>query len=159
WQGIELEPKGVGKLVCEEQDFEGNIWLGTENGLVRIRTTPARSYTRRDELADNNAWSVCEGTDGTIWVGTDHGLSAITPRGEVWNWREIEPALEYCDRCLLPNRSGGVMISKMDEAIYEFQDGVFTKRLTYQQLPGLSTGLGEDSFGRLLVFTSHSVLV
>jgi len=159
WQPIDLGSQSIEKVTCQEQDTEGNTWLGTINGLVRLRTAVVRSYTRREGLAHNNAWSVCEGTDGTIWVGTQHGLSAISPGGQALNWRGTEPLLDYCDRCVWPNRSGGVLIAKQDEGIYEFQDGRFTKRFPYNSLPGLTTGLWEDSRGRLVIATSAAVVL
>jgi signal transduction histidine kinase/ligand-binding sensor domain-containing protein len=159
WETNDLGGQLSGEATSMEQDLEGNTWLGTANGLVRLRTAPARSYTARDGLADNNAWSVCEGTDGTIWVGTDHGLSAITADGQVLNWRGSEPLPDYCDRCVWPNHEGGVWIAKQDEGIYEFQNGQFVKRFPYNSLPGLTTGLWEDSSGRLVVCTSAAVLL
>jgi signal transduction histidine kinase len=159
WETSDLGGQLSGEATCMEQDLEGNTWIGTANGLIRLRTAAARSYTARDGLADNNAWSVCEGTDGTIWVGTDHGLSAITVKGQVLNWRGSEPLLDYCDRCVWPTHEGGVWIAKQDEGIYQFQNGQFIKRFPYNSLPGLTTGLWEDSSGRLVVCTSTSVLL
>src|SRR5207247_3635356 len=56
---------------------EGNLWLGTEQGLVQLQRRRIRAYTKRDGLADDHVWSVCEGNEGTIWAGTDRGLSRI----------------------------------------------------------------------------------
>jgi signal transduction histidine kinase/ligand-binding sensor domain-containing protein len=63
---------------CLYQDREGSIWIGTNDGLSRLRKSRFRLYTTREGLAHNKAAGIIEGRDGTIWVFSDGGgLSAI----------------------------------------------------------------------------------
>jgi diguanylate cyclase (GGDEF)-like protein len=58
-------------------DREGNLWLGSNRGLVRLRDAPLRSLTRRHGLSDDFVRSVLPDADGTLWVGTSLGLNRI----------------------------------------------------------------------------------
>jgi len=69
---------------CAIQDFQGYIWLGTTNGLVRydghdmkvFRSVPGESPT----LIDNSIYALCQSGDSTIWIGTPNGLSRYNPK-------------------------------------------------------------------------------
>jgi signal transduction histidine kinase/ligand-binding sensor domain-containing protein len=80
----------VGELACHVvsascvyEDRDSNLWLGTEDGLVRITRPLFRTFTTRDGLPDNNCWSVSEGSSGEIWVGTDKGVARIANKSVI----------------------------------------------------------------------------
>jgi len=55
-------------------DHRGDLWIATDNGLVRLSNGHFFRYTTADGLSDNTVWQVTEGTDGDIWIGTAKGL-------------------------------------------------------------------------------------
>jgi len=63
------------------EDFKGNIWLGTQNGLHRINikertVTPFwSSYYDTLSICDNNVMSLICDRDGYVWIGTKSGLN------------------------------------------------------------------------------------
>ena len=59
------------------EDREGNLWLGSMNGLFRLEPKRLRVYSRRNGLRSDDTQAVAEGADGTIWVGTGEGISGI----------------------------------------------------------------------------------
>ncbi len=71
---------------CMFQDREGNIWIGTDNGLNMI-TQAAYQFRHYKHVPDQPATlshnlilSVYEGRDGTIWLGTmGGGLNRLDP--------------------------------------------------------------------------------
>ena len=141
--------------VCMEEGRNGNLWLGTDQGLVQLRKRQVRSYTTRDGLASEQVWSVCEATDGTIWVGTHVGIShiqdgAVAPRNASdLSWAEV--------RSVWPGRAGGVRIATRLNGIYELTD-----RLQFQvptnALPNRKiAALYEDRAARLWVGTQNGV--
>jgi len=56
------------------EDREGNIWVGTTNGLDRFRTSVVSTISASQGLS-LPAWSVASAHDGSIWIGTDDGVN------------------------------------------------------------------------------------
>jgi ligand-binding sensor domain-containing protein/signal transduction histidine kinase len=54
-----------------------DLWVGTPDGLTRIRDGHALLFTAADGLADNFVRSLFADTDGTLWIGTNNGLSHL----------------------------------------------------------------------------------
>ena len=53
------------------EDREGNVWAGSDSGLFRVRRRSITTFTREDGLADNNTYSIAQGTDQTMCRGRD----------------------------------------------------------------------------------------
>jgi ligand-binding sensor domain-containing protein/signal transduction histidine kinase len=54
---------------------DGDVWVGTPDGLNRIGRNGISSYTSADGLADDFIRSVLVAPDGSIWIGTRRGLT------------------------------------------------------------------------------------
>ncbi|HZE81612.1 MAG TPA: two-component regulator propeller domain-containing protein [Candidatus Polarisedimenticolia bacterium] len=67
----EIRTKFISSLFL---DHRGDLWIATDNGLVRFSNGHFFRYTTADGLSDNTVWQVTEGTDGDIWIGTAKGL-------------------------------------------------------------------------------------
>jgi signal transduction histidine kinase/ligand-binding sensor domain-containing protein len=57
---------------------DGDLWVGTPDGLNRIHYGAVDSYTSFDGLPDDFIRSLLVDTDGSVWVGTRHGLAHMT---------------------------------------------------------------------------------
>jgi signal transduction histidine kinase/ligand-binding sensor domain-containing protein len=66
----------------------GDVWVGTPDGLNRIRGGRVDTYTSADGLPDDFIRSLFVDTDGSLWIGTRHGLAHLTERSGG------EPAIE-----------------------------------------------------------------
>jgi signal transduction histidine kinase/ligand-binding sensor domain-containing protein len=76
-EGRRLETELANDLVESLfEDREGNIWVGTNNGLSRFRFGKIFPFTKRDGLSSDRVSSV-ETTGSTVWVGTQTGLNRI----------------------------------------------------------------------------------
>ena len=53
----------------------GDLWVGTPDGLNRIRHGQIDTYTSADGLPDDFIRSLLVDTDGSLWIGTRHGLA------------------------------------------------------------------------------------
>jgi signal transduction histidine kinase len=58
------------------EDREGNIWVGTNNGLYRFRYGSVLSLTTRDGLSNDHVSSVVVEGSG-VWIGTESGLNVV----------------------------------------------------------------------------------
>lgn len=65
------------------QDREHNIWVGTSNGLKRVREVPFTNLTTYNGLQDNFVRTVLEHPDGSLWVGSTAGLDRYATDGSI----------------------------------------------------------------------------
>jgi signal transduction histidine kinase len=87
--GRQFETELANDLVeCLFEDREGNIWVGTNNGLSRFRFGKIFSLTKRDGLSSDRTSSV-ETTGRTVWVGTQAGLNRIDKEHVQWLLRGL----------------------------------------------------------------------
>lgn len=56
----------------------GDLWVGTPDGLNRIRRGQIDTFTSADGLPDDFIRALLVDTDGSLWVGTRHGLAHWT---------------------------------------------------------------------------------
>jgi signal transduction histidine kinase/ligand-binding sensor domain-containing protein len=146
WTALDLGALPASSIVCMEQDREGNLWLGTGEGLVQLQRPAVKVYTTRDGLADDNVWTVCQSEDGMMWVGSDHGLNCIRD-GRVVPVGAGEPEPGTGVYCLWPGRDGSVWLPKIYCGLLEVQGGQFSKWLEPAQMPGLIRALYQTRSG------------
>jgi signal transduction histidine kinase/ligand-binding sensor domain-containing protein len=53
---------------------DGDLWVGTPDGLSRIRGGKVTTFTSADGLPDDFIRSLLVDTDGSLWIGTRRGL-------------------------------------------------------------------------------------
>ncbi len=73
---------------CFFQDSDGDVWLGTEEGLYKINSVNGavmRVYRKKDGLADESIYSVQEDDNKNIWCSTNKGISCIYKNGRIIN--------------------------------------------------------------------------
>jgi signal transduction histidine kinase/ligand-binding sensor domain-containing protein len=79
--GSALQPFLAPKLNGESLDVatlwsdrQNGLWVGTAQGLYKIRGTDVDHYTSADGLSGNLVIDIFEDREGSIWVATSHGL-------------------------------------------------------------------------------------
>lgn len=63
-----------GTVLSITQDRDGFIWLGSENGLIRLEGRQHRRWTKQDGLLSSWVQRVLADPDGGTWIGTIKGL-------------------------------------------------------------------------------------
>jgi len=56
----------------------GDLWVGTPDGLNRFRNGRIDAYTSADGLPDDFIRSLLTDSDGSLWIGTRRGLTHLT---------------------------------------------------------------------------------
>lgn len=57
------------------QSKKGNIYFGTDNGLIVFSDNDTLHYTEKDGLNELGIGTIVEDNQGVIWLGTDKGIS------------------------------------------------------------------------------------
>jgi ligand-binding sensor domain-containing protein len=55
------------------KDLDGNIWIGTDQGLSCFKDGGFTNYTVKDGLSNKTVQQLCLGHDGSLWIGTAKG--------------------------------------------------------------------------------------
>lgn len=61
---------------------DGDLWVGTPDGLSRIRTESITTFTSADGLPDDFIRSLLVDADGSLWIGTRRGLAHWANAGQ-----------------------------------------------------------------------------
>src|SRR5665648_178269 len=68
-------------VLCIKEDFEKNIWFGTNTGLIKFNQAENSSITytsdnnNKSGLSNNYINTLCEDSDHNLWIGTKAGLN------------------------------------------------------------------------------------
>jgi ligand-binding sensor domain-containing protein/signal transduction histidine kinase len=83
---------------------DGDLWIGTPDGLSRIRRGQVNTYTSSDGLPDDFIRSLFVDSDGSLWIGTRHGLA---------HWKEGAGAEPKIDVYTQANGLGSDLVGAM----------------------------------------------
>jgi diguanylate cyclase (GGDEF)-like protein len=125
----------------------GNLWIGSNRGLVRHGPGGSRRWRRGDGLPSDRVMSVLETSGGELWVGTDSGV--VRRRGD-----DFEPVLDDVFaatpvQALLEDRDGAVWIGG-HRGLYRWRDGA-TLRVPLGAAAGRVKAILQDRDGGLWV--------
>jgi len=65
------------QVVAMEEDPDGNLWIGTENGLFKVNGSKITRYTRAEGLSNDKVRVILKDSEKNLWIGTDNGLNRI----------------------------------------------------------------------------------
>ncbi len=77
WQVEDGLPQG--SVLCLTQTRDGDLWFGTQNGLVRFDGLTLRVFDRHmhPALRSNFTGALFEDSRGVLWIGTSRGLARL----------------------------------------------------------------------------------
>jgi hypothetical protein len=98
YSDIAVDQKGRIHVVWNEQPTEvqepKSLWLGTDQGLVRIRSGRALTLTESGPLGGTyTVHAIVEDSVGVEWVGASEGLGRYD--GVAWRWLSAEDGFVY----------------------------------------------------------------
>lgn len=62
------------RILCMDQDEEGNLWIGTEKGVSKFDGRYFKNYGASNRFTDREVWAILCDTRGSIWCATEDGL-------------------------------------------------------------------------------------
>ncbi|MBI3578849.1 MAG: hypothetical protein HY089_05485 [Ignavibacteriales bacterium] len=89
WSSLYPIPSEMTRVLFLKFRSNGDLWVGTENGLFLHKSSSTRWSRWSHSFADlkNSVHEVFQASDGSIWLGTLNGLEVHSPDGKV-RWVE-----------------------------------------------------------------------
>jgi len=132
---------------------DGSIWIGSYQGLNRLKDGRITLATTQEGLSNNHVLSLWEDESGTLWIGTESGLSR-RERGRIQPFSPMEAMSRVAVHAIIGNGRGALWIGTSN-GLFRLQAG--TTR-TFFKSDGLSSNvigaLYEDRDGTLWIGTS-----
>jgi signal transduction histidine kinase/ligand-binding sensor domain-containing protein len=130
------------------EDFEGNIWVATVDGIERFRDFAIPTISVEQGLSSRGVDSVLVASDGSVWLGTSDGLNR-------WNQGQVTI---YRRRSMRGGRVGAPFGGP--GVGWSAQTGVTVREITDSGLPEDAVNLlFEDELGQLWVGTLNGVAI
>lgn len=110
------------------EDREGNIWLGSLEGIQRLNITAAtnaanaattntsnlfETFNSRHGLSNNFVRDILEDAEGSLWFGTDRGIDRFRD-GLFTTWGAQRGLSEEFSRTVIEDKSGAIWIGTSD---------------------------------------------
>jgi signal transduction histidine kinase/ligand-binding sensor domain-containing protein len=143
---------GVGTLSSDVvravvQDREGNLWVGTQNGLDRASRGVIRSLPASGDTMTRLVRAVAAAADGSIWVGTGNGLYRFANgRREHYGSESGLPSLSIA---ALHGDTSGAMWIATDRGVGRFANGRFVLSIPADSQLSRPIALTRDLDGHL----------
>nr|WP_225444398.1 two-component regulator propeller domain-containing protein [Pseudomarimonas arenosa] len=118
------------------EDREGSVWVGTSQGLLRLRQAPFFTLTADKGLNGNYVRTLLESDDGDLYIGSSEGVTRV--RGDGSATSQIEPLdLRESVISMLAGAPGQLWLGTYYRGVIEWRDGQVVQRFDRQQgLPG-----------------------
>lgn len=139
-------------------DQEGNLWAGTNAGLVRFADTPFVTFDNYQGLTDNYVRALIQADDGSIMIGTARGLNRYA--NEKITAIADHPSLKNdAILSLAAAKNGSIWVGMYSTGLINWKGGKVLESIpTSSPLYGSQIrALIEDSNGDLWVGTSRGV--
>ena len=158
------------RISAMKKDSLQNIWLGTYNGLYRIKNSEVTVFTKSKNqssgLTSNEIYSLLVDKDGFLWVGTLEGLNKYDANSNTFKWYTYNPVegkgLSNNSILSLFEDSEGFLWIGTESGLNKFDK----KNETYEYFTCKKTGfvndyiyaILEDNIGNLWLSTNNGIV-
>ena len=144
-------------VVLALAETAGDLWVGTPDGLTRIRGGHSQLFTTADGMADNFVRSLYADNDGSLWIGTRNGLSHLSA-GRFKTYSTQDGLGSDVIGSILRSGGGDLWVGTLG-GLSRLAGGRFVNYTTQSGLGGDAvTALFEDSNGSLWIGSNRSGL-
>jgi ligand-binding sensor domain-containing protein/signal transduction histidine kinase len=134
-----------------------DLWIGTPDGLNRLRNGQIKLYTTADGLPDDFVRSLYADRDGSLWIGTRNGLSHYA-HGVFTSYSRLDGLGSDLIGSILRARGGTLWVGTLN-GLSRFDGTTFKNFTTKDGLDGDAiTTLTEDHEGTLWIASHGSGL-
>ena len=134
-----------------------DLWVGTPNGLNRVRHGVVRVFTTENGLADDFVRSLFADRDGSLWIGTRNGLSHLGG-GHFTSYSTLDGLGSDLIGAILRSRKGDLWIGTLGGLSRLEGSGFVTLRTKDGLGSDAVTSLLEDNAGTLWIGTQNAGL-
>lgn len=176
-----LLPNNTVLAIAEDKD--GNLWIGTRNGLVKVNQMTGEHYTfpiTNDKMRSTNTIFISH--DGTVWIGNSEGLCKYLPQSNTF-YKYDGNKVEFVDThgkvhhypnygvmSITEDGSGNIYFGTWNKGLFVFSP---PQRNRFYQYPKLNKGnsayslffdsknrlwIGSWGFGLLRLDHPHNIL-
>ncbi|PCH94328.1 MAG: hypothetical protein COB85_05740 [Bacteroidetes bacterium] len=139
------------------QAHGGNMWIGTNHGVLEYDGVNFTKRFENTQLNDVNVYSIFQDSRGLFWFGTDAGICRTD--GNQVTFFEIDYGIK--DRRVVPileDRQGNIWFGTLNNGLYRY-DGTEFSHINVEQ--GLSANpvysMITDGYGNLLIGTNNGL--
>jgi signal transduction histidine kinase/ligand-binding sensor domain-containing protein len=158
WNGAEFVPRTLTSVPATASVRAvrcvagGIVWIGTSNGLIRLKGSEEHRIGRSDGLADDSVICLADSADGSLFVGTKDGFSRVRG-GEIESFRTQDGLSQSTVFALRLDREGSLWVGTK-HGLNQFLDRRTVPFTASEGLPSNDTGpVCSDSLGNMWVGT------
>ncbi len=117
------------RVKCLHIDKKGIFWLGTENGLLKIKPNFAleKIYREQDGLPNSFIYGVEEDAKGNLWISTNKGISKLDAATQAFKNYDVSDGLqanEFNTGAHYKNQNGELFFGGVNGFNYFYPDSV-----------------------------------
>src|SRR5579859_540532 len=147
------EPKPSSPIKAFCRDRRQALWIGTNDGLFRLKDGKLTHYTSADGLSSNLVQSLHEDTLGNLWIGTNAGLNRYQ-NGKISSSQLPAEVAHAPITAISDDREGNLWVGTAYDGLIRLHPGQF---VGYTKEDGLSNdetqAVMEDDTGTLWIGT------
>lgn len=114
------------------------LWIGTDNGVVRWNGVVVTTAGLSEALTHVQALTMIRDRDANVWVGTNNGLTRVSPQGTVaFSKRDGDSGLPVT--ALFEDREGNLWLGT-SQGIERLRDSVFVTYSGAEGIPAQNNG-------------------
>ncbi len=121
------------EVLSIENDTKGNLWIGTENGVIKKGDSASTIFNTDYGLIGNRVRAICEDQVGNIWIGTRLGVSCLT-NNQIINFNKNNGLTHERIRDITMDKNGNLWFATYYGGINCFNPRDF---VTYSKKEGL----------------------